>query len=135
VNAFDWGSTARAVRNNGIETRWVYGDITRIDAGARANLGTFARDVWWVDVLFGQFEARLGLSKRVCLEVLFEDMAGVDVNLEIATASSRLDALILGADGLSVPRTPASIPTSNPRAPTLATFSGTNRRCEVLTAV
>ncbi|WP_405183144.1 CoA ester lyase [Nocardia sp. NBC_01377] len=109
LNDQDWGSTARAVRINGIDTRWAYGDIIEIVTGARENLDTIivpkvtaARDVWWVDVLLTQIEAALGLTEQIRLEVLIEDVAGVANAQAIATASPRLDALIFGAGDLSV---------------------------------
>ncbi|MGW5658049.1 HpcH/HpaI aldolase/citrate lyase family protein [Streptomyces humi] len=109
LNEYDWGATARAVRINAIHTKWAYGDIIEVVEGARENLDTLivpkataARDVWWVDVLLTQIEERIGLRKRIRLEVLIEDVAGVAHAEEIATASDRLDALIFGAGDLSV---------------------------------
>ncbi|MEU4657407.1 CoA ester lyase [Streptomyces sp. NPDC023723] len=109
LNEHDWGRTVRAVRINGIHTKWAYGDIVEVVAGARENLDTLiipkataGRDVWWVDVLLTQIEENLGLRKRVRLEVLVEDVAGVAHVEEIATASDRLDAVIFGAGDLSV---------------------------------
>jgi citrate lyase subunit beta / citryl-CoA lyase len=109
LNDHDWGSTVRAVRINGVDTRWAYGDIIEIVTGARDNLDTIivpkvtaARDVWWVDVLLTQIEATIGLSKPVRLEVLIEDVAGVANAVAIAAATPRLDALIFGAGDLSV---------------------------------
>ncbi|GLY38895.1 citrate lyase subunit beta [Amycolatopsis sp. NBRC 101858] len=105
----DWGATTRAVRVNGIHTKWAHGDIIEVVTGAREHLDTLivpkataARDVWWVDVLLTQLEEDLGLRKRIRLEVLIEDVAGVAHVEEIATASSRLDAVIFGAGDLSV---------------------------------
>lgn len=108
-NELDWGDTVRAVRINGIHTKWAYGDIIEVVTGARENLDTIivpkataARDVWWVDVLLDQLEEKLNLQKRIRLEVLIEEVAGVAHAEEIATASSRLDAVIFGAGDLSV---------------------------------
>jgi citrate lyase subunit beta/citryl-CoA lyase len=109
LNEIDWGATTRAVRINGIDTRWAYGDVIEIVSGARENVDTLivpkvtaARDVWWVDVLLTQLEAMLGMKKRVRLEVLIEDVAGIAHAEEIALSSSRLDALIFGAGDMSV---------------------------------
>lgn len=108
-NDYDWGTTVRALRMNGIDTRWAYGDVIEVLSGARENLDviivpkvTSARDVWWVDTLLTQVEGTLGITKPVRLEVLIEDVAGVANAEEIATSSSRLDALIFGAGDLSV---------------------------------
>lgn len=109
LNELEWGSTARAVRVNGIQTKWAYGDIVEIVTGAGENLDTIivpkatsARDVWWVDVLLTQLEEDLGLTRRIRLEVLIEDVAGVANAEEIALSTPRLDALIFGAGDLSV---------------------------------
>lgn len=109
LNECDWGRTVRAIRMNGIDTRWAYGDVVEVLTGARENLDviivpkvTAARDVWWVDTLLTQVEDTLGMRKRIRLEVLIEDVAGVANAEEIATSSGRLDALIFGAGDLSV---------------------------------
>ena len=57
--------------------------------------------MWWVDVLLGQLEAKLGLTTRIGLEVLIEDAEGLARALEIAEATDRLEALIFGAGDLS----------------------------------
>ncbi|MBW0090700.1 CoA ester lyase [Pseudonocardia sp. KRD-184] len=109
LTELDWGATTRAIRMNGVGTRWAYGDVIEVVTGARESLDTIivpkvtaARDVWWVDVLLTQLEETLGLTERIRLEVLIEDVAGVAHAEEIATASDRLDALIFGAGDLSV---------------------------------
>jgi citrate lyase subunit beta/citryl-CoA lyase len=60
-----------------------------------------ARDVWWVDVLLTQLEAKLGLRRRIGLEVLVEESEGLANAVEIARASDRLEAIIFGAGDLS----------------------------------
>jgi citrate lyase subunit beta / citryl-CoA lyase len=104
----DWGRTVRAVRVNGLDTPWCHGDIIEVVSGARDALDVLivpkaraGRDVWWVDVLLTQLEARLGLPKRIGLEVLIEDAEGLANAVEIARASPRLEALIFGAGDLS----------------------------------
>ena len=108
LTGLDWGRTVRAVRVNGIDTPWCHGDIIEIVTGARDCLDVLivpkvrsARDVWWVDVLLAQLEAKLALSKRIGLEVLIEDAEGLARALEIAQSSDRLEALIFGAGDLS----------------------------------
>ena len=75
----EWGSTTRAVRVNGLDTIWCHDDVVEIVTGARESLDVIivpkarqARDVWWFDVLLSQLEAKLGLRKRIGLEVLIE---------------------------------------------------------------
>lgn len=104
----DWGRTVRAVRVNGLDTPWCYGDVVDIVTGARECLDVIivpkarsARDVWWFDVLLTQLEARLGLRKRIALEVLIEEAEGLSNAPQIARASDRLEAIIFGAGDLS----------------------------------
>ena len=104
----DWGLTVRAVRVNGLDTIWCHDDIIEIVTGARDDLDVLivpkarsARDVWWVDVLLTQLEAKLGVQKRIGLEVLIEDAEGLANAVEIARASDRLEAVIFGAGDLS----------------------------------
>jgi citrate lyase subunit beta / citryl-CoA lyase len=108
LTGLDWGRTVRAVRVNGLETPWCHGDIIEVVSGARDALDVLivpkarsARDVWWVDVLLTQLESRLGLSRRIGLEVLIEDAEGLANAVEIARSSDRLEALIFGAGDLS----------------------------------
>ncbi|HET6950849.1 MAG TPA: CoA ester lyase [Acidimicrobiales bacterium] len=104
----DWGRTVRAVRVNGLETPWCYGDVVEVVTGARDDLDVIivpkarsARDVWWFDVLLTQLEAKLGLKRRIALEVLIEEAEGLSNAAEIAKASPRLEAIIFGAGDLS----------------------------------
>jgi citrate lyase subunit beta / citryl-CoA lyase len=104
----DWGHTVRAVRVNGLETPWCHGDVVEVVTGARDALDVIivpkarrARDVWWFDVLLTQLEARLGLRRRIGLEVLIEEAEGLANAAEIARASDRLEAIIFGAGDLS----------------------------------
>ena len=98
----------RAVRVNGLDTIWCHEDIIEIVTGARDAVDVLivpkvrrARDVWWVDVLLTQLEAKLGLTRPIGLEVLIEEAEGLANALEIAQASERLEALIFGAGDLS----------------------------------
>jgi citrate lyase subunit beta/citryl-CoA lyase len=104
----DWGRTVRAVRINGIDTPWCHGDIIEVVTGAREALDVLivpkarsARDVWWVDVLLTQLETKLGLAKRIALEVLIEESEGLANAVDIARSSDRLEAVIFGAGDLS----------------------------------
>jgi citrate lyase subunit beta/citryl-CoA lyase len=104
----DWGRTVRAVRINGLDTPWCYGDIIEVVSGARESLDVLivpkarsARDVWWVDVLLTQLETKLGLTTRIGLEVLIEEAEGLLNAAAIARASDRLEAIIFGAGDLS----------------------------------
>jgi citrate lyase subunit beta/citryl-CoA lyase len=109
LNEIDWGRTARAVRINGLDSKWCHDDIIEVVTGAGANLDTIiipkartARDVWWVDVLLTQLESKLGLDNHIRLEVLIEQVEGLANAEAIAVASPRLDALIFGVGDFSL---------------------------------
>jgi citrate lyase subunit beta/citryl-CoA lyase len=109
LRELDWGSTTRAVRMNGVDTRWAYGDVIEVVTDAREALQVIivpkvrrARDVWWVDVLLAQLEETLGLPPNgIGLEVLIEETEGLENVGEIARASGRLEAIIFGAGDFS----------------------------------
>jgi len=84
LNDIDWGRTARAIRINGLDTKWCHDDVIDVVTKAGENLDTIiipkarrARDVWWVDVLLTQLESKLGLRKQIRLEVLIEEVEGL----------------------------------------------------------
>jgi citrate lyase subunit beta/citryl-CoA lyase len=108
LTGLDWGQAVRAIRINGLDTAWCHGDIIEVVTGARGALDIIiipkvltAQDVWWVDVLLTQLEAKLGLERRIGLEALIEEAEGLLNVQEIARASSRLEAIIFGAGDLS----------------------------------
>ena len=111
LNELDWGRTVRAIRINGLDTQWCHDDIVEVVTNARENLDTIiipkalrARDVWWVDVLLTQLEAKLGLTRQIRLEVLIEEVEGLANAEEIADgqpAAGRAD--LRGRRLLAVP--------------------------------
>jgi citrate lyase subunit beta/citryl-CoA lyase len=108
LTGLEWGDTVRAVRVNGLDTPWCHGDVIEVVTGARDALDVLivpkartARDVWWVDVLLTQLEAKLGLARPIGLEVLVEESEGLANAVEIARSSPRLEAIIFGAGDLS----------------------------------
>ena len=109
LNELDWGRTARAIRINGLDTQWCHDDIIEVVTRAGENLDTIvvpkackARDVWWVDLLLTQLEAKVKLGRQIRLEVLIEEVAGLANAEEIAVASPRIDALIFGVGDFSL---------------------------------
>ncbi|MFI5611514.1 HpcH/HpaI aldolase/citrate lyase family protein [Amycolatopsis sp. NPDC051903] len=108
LRELDWGATTRAIRMNGVDTRWAYGDVIEVVTEARDALDVIivpkvrrGRDVWWVDTLLTQLEETLGLGKRIGLEVLIEETEGLENVGEIVRASDRLEAVIFGAGDFS----------------------------------
>ncbi|HEU5024845.1 MAG TPA: CoA ester lyase [Spirillospora sp.] len=108
LTGLDWGRTVRAVRVNGLDTPWCHDDVIEVVTGARDALDVVilpkartARDVWWLDVLLTQLEDKLGLARRIGVEVLIEEAEGLANAVEIARASDRLEAVIFGAGDLS----------------------------------
>jgi citrate lyase subunit beta / citryl-CoA lyase len=109
LNDLDWGKTARAIRINGLDTKWCHDDLIEVVSRAGEKLDTIiipkaktARDVWWVDVLLTQLETKLGLRNHIRLEVLIEEVEGLANAEEIAAASTRLDAVIFGVGDFSL---------------------------------
>lgn len=109
LTGHDWGATERAVRINGLDTPWAHDDVIAVVTGARDSVDTLvvpkataARDIWWVDVLLTQLEAKLGLAKRICLQAVIENVEGLLNVEEIAKASPRLTAISFGTGDFSV---------------------------------
>lgn len=103
LNALDWGQSTRCVRINDLDTQYAYEDIIAVVEGAGANLDTImvpkvksACDVRFVDRLLSQIERKLGLTRRIGIEVLIEEAEAIMRVEEIAGASDRLEALIFG---------------------------------------
>ena len=109
LNELDWGTKSRAVRVNGPHTTWCHDDIIEVVTGAGRNLDVIIipkvkapRDVWFVDTLLDQLEAKLHLpERRIGLELLIEEVEALANVEEIARCSPRLEALILGVGDLS----------------------------------
>lgn len=108
LNNIDWGRKTRAVRINDVGTTWAHDDIIDVVTGAGASLDIIIipkvkapRDVWFVETLLSQLEAKLGLERRIGLEALIEEAEALARVEEIAASSPRLEALILGVGDLS----------------------------------
>lgn len=109
LNDLDWGAKIRAVRINGLDTVWCHEDLIDVVTGAGAAIDVIIvpkvkapRDVWFVDTLLSQLEAKLGLEPgRIGLEILIEEAEALARVEEIAGCSARLEALILGFGDLS----------------------------------
>lgn len=103
LNGLDWGRKTRCVRINDLTTEYAYEDIIEVVEGARENLDLImlpkamgAADVQFVDKLLTMMEKKLGLRKRIGIEVLIEEVEAMMSVEAIAAASPRLEALIFG---------------------------------------
>ena len=104
LRTIDFGRRTRIVRINGVDTQYAYRDLVDVleAAGDRVDLVMVpkaggARDVVFVDMMLTQIEAHRGFADRIGIEAQIESAAGFVYLREIAAASPRLEALILGA--------------------------------------
>lgn len=103
LNNLDWGKKTRCVRVNDIGTQWCHEDIITIVEKAGKNLDTImlpkplnAADVQFADTLLSQLEMKLGLTHKIGLEVLIEEVEAMQNVAEIATSCARLESVIFG---------------------------------------
>lgn len=103
LNSLDWGRKTRCVRINDVTTEWCHGDIVTVVEKAGKNLDTImltkpfnAADVMFVHHLLNQLEKKLKLQRRIGIEVLIEEVQGLQNVEEIARCSDRVEALIFG---------------------------------------
>ena len=108
LRGLDWGEKARGVRINATDTPWCHGDVIEVVTGAGEHCDLLVvpkvkapRDVWFVDTLLSQLEAKLRLSRPIGLEVLIEEVEGLVHAEEIARSSPRVEAIVLGFGDLS----------------------------------
>ena len=108
LNGLDWGAKTLGVRINGVQTEWAHDDLIEVVVGAGSRLDVVIipkvkapRDVWFVDTMLDQLEAKLRLSRRIGIEALVEETEALARVEEIAACSTRLEALILGVGDLS----------------------------------
>ncbi|MDK3021495.1 CoA ester lyase [Cupriavidus taiwanensis] len=103
LNGLDWGRTTRCVRINDLTTEYAYEDIIEVVEGAGRNLDVImlpkamsAADVQFVDKLLSMMEKKLGLQRRIGIDVLIEEVEAM-MNVEaIAASTPRLECLIFG---------------------------------------
>lgn len=103
LRTHNWKPKTRCVRINDLGTEFAHDDIISIVTAAHESLDTImipkvksARDVLWVETLLVQLERKLGLSRRIGLEVLIEEVEGMMRVEEIAASTRRLECLIFG---------------------------------------
>ncbi len=103
LNDLNWGRSTRCVRINDLTTEYAYEDIIEVVEGARENLDVImlpkamsAADVQFVDKLLTMMEKKLGLKKRIGIDVLIEEVEAMMLVNEIAASTPRLECLIFG---------------------------------------
>lgn len=103
LNTLDWGGKVRCVRINDVTTEWCHGDIIEVVEGAGENLDTIMltkpygpADVVFLDRMLTQLEKKLGLKKKIGIEVLIEEVQALQNVEAIAASSDRLECLIFG---------------------------------------
>ncbi len=109
LNTLDWGRTARAVRINGVHTKWCHDELVDIVGAAGKNLDVVIipkvkapRDVHFVDTLLTQLELKHDLPVgRIGIELLIEETEALARVEEIAACCPRIEAMILGVGDLS----------------------------------
>ncbi|HVX74884.1 MAG TPA: CoA ester lyase [Bradyrhizobium sp.] len=108
LNTLDWGRKTRCVRINDLGTQYAYEDIIEIFEGAADNIDTImmtkvksAADIYFADVLLSQLEKKYNKGRCIGLEVLIEEVEGLQNVETIAAASPRMEALIFGMGDFS----------------------------------
>jgi len=103
LHNLDWGDTVRCVRINDTGTQWCHDDVITIVEKAGDKVDCFmltkpydASDVQFVDKLLTQLELKLGLEKKIGLELLIEETLGLQNVEEIASSTPRLEAMVFG---------------------------------------
>ncbi len=103
LNGLDWTPRTLCVRINDVETEWCHDDIIEVVTGAGEKLDTImltkaksAADVMFVHLMLDQLEQKLGLTRRIGIECLIEEVEGMMHVEEIATCSDRLECLVFG---------------------------------------
>lgn len=103
LNTLDWGKKTRCVRINDLRTKFAYEDIITVVEGARENLDTImltktleAADIKFVATLLSQIEKKLGMTKKIGIEALIEEVEGLQNIEDICRADPRLECVIFG---------------------------------------
>ena len=103
INKHDWKPKTLCVRINDVETEYCHDDIIDIVTGAGEKLDTImltkaksAHDVMFLHMMLDQLEQKLGLTNRIGIECLIEEVEGMMNVEEIAACSDRLECLVFG---------------------------------------
>jgi citrate lyase subunit beta/citryl-CoA lyase len=103
LNTLDWGNKTRCVRINDLGTQYAYDDIVAVVAGAGTNLDTIMMtkvthpgEVEFLDRLLTMLERKYALPRKIGIEALIEEVAGMQNVERIAAVSDRLESLTFG---------------------------------------
>lgn len=103
INEVDWGKKTLSVRINGLDTPYWVRDVVDLMEQTKGRLDLImipkagnAKDVYAVDAMISAIEQSKGATKRLGLEVIIETAAGLAHVEEIASASSRMQAMSIG---------------------------------------
>ncbi|TMC12336.1 MAG: CoA ester lyase [Chloroflexi bacterium] len=103
LRSYEFAGKVRVVRVNACDTRWCYEDIVTVVEGAGDRLDCLmipkvedVDHVHFVDNLLNQVEWKLGLERRIGLELQIESARGMENIHAIAGASRRAETLIFG---------------------------------------
>ena len=104
INEIEWGRKTLSVRINGLDTPYWYRDVVDLIEQTNGRLDQImipkagnSKDIYAVDALVSSIESSKMISKRINFEAIIETAAGLANVNEIASSSSRLQALSLGA--------------------------------------
>lgn len=99
----DFGDRLRILRVNGLDTAFAYRDFVEVVEGAGDRLDRImlpkagcAADVGFAERMLTQIEMSCDFSRKIGLEVQIETAAGFLNIREIASASTRIDAIVFG---------------------------------------
>jgi malyl-CoA/(S)-citramalyl-CoA lyase len=111
AKAYDFGTTGLWVRINALNSPWMPDDVIEILGAVGDKLDAVmlpkvegAWDIYYLDQLLAQMEARHGLQKPVLIHAILETAEGVENVSNIAMASPRMHGISLGPADLAASR-------------------------------
>jgi citrate lyase subunit beta/citryl-CoA lyase len=108
LKTHQWRAATVSVRVNGVSTRWCEADVAALAAaGERLDCVVVpkverAEDVALIEGLLAKAEAEAGRVRPIGIQALIETARGLRNAHQVAEASGRLEALILGPADMSV---------------------------------
>jgi citrate lyase subunit beta/citryl-CoA lyase len=126
LKTYRYDGKVRGVRVNDCDSPWCHDDIAAVVEGCGDRLDVIVlpkvegpEHVHFADLLLNQLERKLGLERRIGLELQIESARGLDQVERVAGASARTATLVfgpgdlqasLGIPTLSIGRTPEDYP-------------------------